>query len=138
MKRDYSKVFFSVGLLLLVAQLLIIIFNIINGTADADVQFAVEEKITFLSFIHDTWGSLLGTIMLVVLFMRRINNILDPLLTLAGGLLWIVQIISLYDSGAELLSFLLRYIIGILGILLIFITAYRDFRMTKSTDKKDE
>lgn len=131
MRRDYGKYMFTAGILLLIIQFLIILFDVFSGTTYANVQFAVVNELTFISFIEQTWASILGVVLLVVIYVRRITKCPEPLMELVGALLWVIQILGLYVEGTSLISFVMTYILGILGIFLILATGVYDSALVR-------
>ena len=120
-KHDFGLFFFSGGLVLLVIQFLVILFKTLNGTLSLDDSFFVEE-IKLADVISAIWPSLFGTVLLIVLYIRRFIKGKEAMLVLVGGILWVIQLLNLYEADYELTNFLLRYILGIIGIVLVFAT----------------
>ncbi len=138
-RHDYGLFLFSGGLILLVIQFLIILFNAINGTSPLDeMVFVYVEKVTFTDVISAIWSSLLGTVLLTVLYIRRFMKGREAILVLVGALLWVIQIMALYDSSYDLAKFLLHYIIGIVGIVLIVATALCEAYYIKRIESSDD
>ncbi|MBQ8000252.1 MAG: hypothetical protein IJ298_03435 [Ruminococcus sp.] len=139
MKRhDYGLYAFSAGLILLVIQFLIITFNALNGTTPfTDDVFVYAEQITFIDVISSIWACLAGTVLLVVLFIRRFIKGHEAMLVLVGALLWVIQMFNMYESTYELKSFLLHYIIGIIGIFLIIVTGFYEAYYIKRIESPD-
>ncbi len=139
MKRhDYGLYAFSGGLVVLVIQFLIIIFNAINGTTPFDEYvFIYVEQVTFLDVISSIWASLVGTVLLVALYIRRFIKGHEAMLVLAGALLWIVQLFNLYDPAYDLKKFILNYILAFIGILLIVVTGFYEAYFIKRMERSD-
>lgn len=122
-KHDFGLFFFSGGLVLLVIQFLVILFKTLNGTLSLDDSvFVFVEEIKLADVISTIWPSLFGTVLLLVLYIRRFIKGKEAMLVLVGGILWVIQILNLYEADYELTNFLLRYILGIIGIVLVFAT----------------
>ncbi len=122
-KHDFGLFFFSGGLVLLVIQFLVILFKTLNGTLSLDDSvFVFVEEIKLADVISTIWPSLFGTVLLLVLYIRRFIKGKEAMLVLVGGILWVIQLLNLYEADYELTNFLLRYILGIIGIVLVFAT----------------
>ncbi len=139
MKRhDYGLYFFSVGLIVLVIQFLIILFNAVNGTLSLDENvFVFAEEIKIADVLSTVWSSLLGTVLLIALYIRRFIKGNETMLVLVGGILWVIQIISLYESGYELKAFILHYILGIIGVALVFATGLYEAYVIKRYESSE-
>lgn len=139
MKRhDYGLYFFSVGLIVLVIQFLIILFNAVNGTLSLDENvFVFAEEIKIADVLSTVWSSLLGTVLLIALYIRRFIKGNEAMLVLVGGILWVIQIISLYESGYELKAFILHYILGIIGVALVFATGLYEAYVIKRYESSE-
>lgn len=137
MKKHYSLLTFAGGLLLLVIQLLALVFKFVTGDDyDTEIVFAVAKDNSLEAFISEFWSGVIGSIMLIVLFIRRISKGPEAMLTLVGVLLWVIQILSMYESQM-LSSFILSYLIGIIGVILVGIAALYDAYVTKSKSSDD-
>ncbi len=132
-RKSIGQFLFTVGIILIVIQTLILVFNIINGTMPdtRNEQFVFVEDITFMKFISTTGAGIAGTLLLMAVYVRRALKGPDATLTIVGLLLWIVQFISLYDTSVELGKFLLSYIIGIVGFVIVSLIAVNDFNLSK-------
>lgn len=139
MKRhDYGLYFFSAGLIVLVIQFLIILFNAVNGTLSLDENvFVFAEEIKIADVLLTVWSSLLGTVLLIALYIRRFIKGNEAMLVLVGGILWVIQIISLYESGYELKVFILHYILGIIGVALVFATGLYEAYVIKRYESSE-
>ncbi|MBR3971699.1 MAG: hypothetical protein IKJ83_02285, partial [Ruminococcus sp.] len=72
MRRDYSLYFFGFGLVFIVIQMLIIGFGYLNPDQLSNFeQFAIVEEMTFKTIVSDIWSGVTGTLLLMVLFVRR-------------------------------------------------------------------
>ena len=139
MKRhDYGLYFFSAGPIVLVIQFLIILFNAVNGTLSLDENvFVFAEEIKIADVLSTVWSSLLGTVLLIALYIRRFIKGNEAMLVLVGGILWVIQIISLYESGYELKAFILHYILGIIGVALVFATGLYEAYVIKRYESSE-
>lgn len=138
-RHDYGLFFFSGGLILLVIQFLIILFDALSGASPfAEMVFVYAEKVTFLDVISTIWASLFGTVLLIVLYVRRFTKGREVILVLVGALLWVIQLFSLYSSEYDLKKFILHYIIGIIGIVLIVMTAFYEAYYIKRIDSSED
>ena len=140
MKRhDYGLYFFSASLIVLVIQLLVILFKTMNGTLSLDENvFVFVEEIKLADVLSTLWPSLLGTLLLIVLYIRRFIKGNEAMLVLVGGIMWVIQILSLYEQNYDLKAFILRYILAIIGIVLVFATGLYEAYVIKryeSTEK---
>ncbi len=133
-KSNFGQICYTVGLLLLVIQLLILLFNYINGSMpfSNDEPIVFVEEITFSGVISTCWSGIAGTVLLVALFVRRIMKGSDGMLTLVGSVLWFVQLISLYDVSYSLRRFALNYILGIVGVVFVTVVGFVDFLKTRN------
>ena len=139
MKRhDYGLYAFTGGLILLVLQFLILAFNTISGTPPmGESVFVYVEQITFIGFVSQLWSSLVGTILLVVLYIRRIIKGHEAMLLLVGAILWVIQFMNMYDTSYDMKKFIFRYIIGVVGIILIVVTAFYEAYYIKRIESPD-
>lgn len=139
MKRhDYGLYAYTLGIILLVIQFLVIVFKALNGTLHADDGvFVYVENVNFLDVISKIWGSLLGTLLLIVLYVRRFIKGHEAMLVLVGALLWVIQLFNLYEPSYDLRQFLIKYILGIAGIVFIVITGFYDAYYIKRMDHSD-
>lgn len=140
MKRhDYGLYFFSASLIVLVIQLLVILFKTMNGTLSLDENvFVFVEEIKLADVLSTLWPSLLGTLLLIVLYIRRFIKGNEAMLVLVGGIMWVIQILNLYEQNYDLKAFILRYILAIIGIVLVFATGLYEAYVIKryeSTEK---
>ncbi|MBE6734257.1 MAG: hypothetical protein E7563_02790 [Ruminococcaceae bacterium] len=137
-RHDYGLYAFTGGLILLVIQFLVIAFNTLSGNSPmGDSVFVYTEQITFMGFISQLWSSLFGTILLVVLYIRRIIKGHEAMLLLVGAILWVIQFMNLYDTAYDLNKFIFRYIIGVVGVILIVITAFYEAYYIKRIEGSD-
>lgn len=137
MIKKYGLLFFGAGLLLLIIQFLMLAFQFINGDLNATEVFSVAtEESGFKEFITLFWSGFIGSLMLVVLFIRRLTKGPEAMLTLVGALLWVIQILSRYESQ-KFLDFILLYIFGILGIGFVGIAALCDAYIIKSKNSDE-
>lgn len=138
MKKHYSMFAFAGGLVLLVIQLLALIFKFVNGDDfDTELIFAVAKDTSFEAFISEFWSGIIGSIMLIVLFVRRMSKGPEAMMTFVGVLLWVIQLLSRYESQT-ISSFILSYLIGITGVILVGIAALYDVYLTKGKSRDDE
>lgn len=139
MKRhDYGLYAFTGGLILLVLQFLILAFNTLSGTPPmGENVFIYAEPVTLITFVSQLWSSLFGTALLVVLYVRRIIKGHEAMLLLVGALLWVIQFMNLYDTSYDLKKFIFRYIIGVVGIILIVVTAFYEAYYIKRIEGSD-
>lgn len=137
MKRhDYGLYAFTGGLILLVVQFLILAFNTLSGTPPLNEEvFVFVEQVTFVDFISKLWASLAGTILLIALYIRRLIKGHEAMLVLVGAILWVIQFMNLYDTAYDLKKFMLRYIVGIIGILLIVVTVFYEAYYIKRIER---
>ncbi|MGN0452599.1 MAG: hypothetical protein ACI4GZ_02230 [Ruminococcus sp.] len=133
MKRDIGKILYSAGLVLLVVQLLFVAFNIVNGSNTDAELFAVEEATTFTSIVTSIWSSALGTVLLIVLFFRRIAGNKEGVFEIIGSLLWVFQLFTLFDTGMSGFGFILKYAMGIVGTICVFATGIYDLCTGKNS-----
>lgn len=138
-KRDINKYIYVGGLALLIIQLLIIIYNVINGDLYTEEIITFSEELTFVSFISQTWAGILGTLLLCYLLFKRFKKGPDPFLEMAGALLWVIQILSFYSKGMNVINFCIAYIIGIFGTLIVLVIGFLDFvNSKKQIDDSDD
>lgn len=129
--KKYTLLAFACGLLILIIQFLMFAFQFINGdTTDAVFVVYYGDEAGLGSFLSVYWWSLVGTLLLTGIFVRRITKGPEAMLTFAGVLLWVVQILSLHESEA-IMSFILSNFIGIVGIVLVCIAAIYDAYLIK-------
>ncbi len=138
-KPDINKYVYLGGFALLIIQLLIIIYNVINGDLYTEEIITFSEKLTFVTFISQTWAGILGILLLSYLFFRRFKKGPDPFLEMAGALLWVIQILSFYSAGMNVINFCIAYIIGIVGTLAVLIAGFLDFvNLKREKDNSDD
>ena len=139
MKRhDYGLYAFTGGLILLVLQFLILAFNTLSGTPPmGENVFVYSEPVTLITFVSQLWSSLFGTVLLVVLYVRRIIKGHEAMLLLVGAILWVIQFMNLYDTSYDLKKFIFRYIIGVVGVILIVVTAFYEAYYIKRIEGSD-
>lgn len=139
MKRhDYGLYAFTGGIILLVIQFLIITFNALNGTTPfEEMVFVYVENVTFTDVISAVWSSLLGTVLLIALYIRRFIKGHEAMLVLVGALLWVIQLFNLYDPTYDLKKFLLHYILAVIGIILIIVTGFYEAYFIKRMEHSD-
>lgn len=138
MKKNYGIYFFAVGLLLVTIQLLVFVFGFINSDQySPDLIFYVEKDITLGDFISAYWSGLVGTFLLLVLFVRRLSRGPEAMMLLVGLLLWVIQILSKYDSQVLLKNFIGQYFVGFLGIACLAVAAFHDAYIIKSQAPKE-
>lgn len=144
MKKNYSLYFLAGGLLLVTIQLLIFLFGFLNpDTYNPEVIFSSAEEATFGDFISEHWSGIIGTILLISLFIRRLSKGPEAMLTLVGALLWVIQILSLHNPDAPLSNFIFQYIIGIIGTFGVAISGFYDAYLIKisgedTSDREDK
>lgn len=140
MKRhDYALFVFSGGLILLVIQFLIILFNTLNGTNPLDeTVFLFAEEISFVDVLTAIWPSLVGTVLLIVVYFRRFIKGPDAMLVLVGAILWFIQLLNLYDTAYDTRKFILHYILGVVGFVLIVITGFWEAYTIKRGGRADD
>ncbi len=139
MKRhDYGLFAFTGGVAILVIQFLIILFNAINGTTSLDENvFVYAEQVTFVDVISLIWASLAGTVLLIVLYIRRFIKGHEAMLVLVGALLWVIQLFNLYDPSYDLKKFAIHYVPAFVGILLIVATGFYEAYYIKRMEHSD-
>ena len=138
MKNKSSLFAFSGGLFLLVVQFLILTFQYVNGDMSGSEQiFFVEQNISFTDYLSQYWSGLSGCLMFLYLYIRRITKGPDVLLMMVGVLLWIIQILGRYESQ-QILDFILTYLLGIIGIVLVAIVACFDAYAMKNNGSDDK
>lgn len=140
MKRlPWGLYFFSAGLLLLIVQFLVILFGYVNNDYNVTTeQFAILEEITFFDVIKDIWSGIAGVLLFIVLFVRRFVKGPDALMMLVGIMLWVIQILALRGENAEITSVIMRFLIGIIGLVLILIATLIDVHLQKRTADKED
>lgn len=131
MKGNCTKIMYAVGLMALVIQLLLLINNVISGTLYTHEIITSGTKLTFWGFLGTTWYGILGTLLLIAMFVLRLKRGQDIFPELFGVCLWVVQIISLYSKGMPVHTFLLEYLIGIIGIVILLVAEVFDFIVAK-------
>ncbi|MDO5124242.1 MAG: hypothetical protein Q4D44_06210 [Eubacteriales bacterium] len=136
MKGNYTKIMYAVGLMALVIQLLLLINNVISGTLYTQEIITSGTKLTFWGFLGTTWYGILGIVLLIAMFVLRLKKGQDIFLELSSVFLWVVQIISLYSKGMPLHSFLLEYLVGIIGIVILLVTEVFDFIVAKKKNNR--
>ena len=136
MKKDYSVYFFAVGLVFIVIQMLIIGFGYLNPNEMNNYeQFAIIEETTFKSVVSDIWSGVAGTLLLMVLFVRRILKGPEAMMLFVGVMLWIIQILNLRTPEMGLIDLALKYLMGSIGIALTAISAFYDAYIIKGKDR---
>ena len=139
MKRNYSLYFLAGGLLLVTIQLLVFLFGFLNpDTYNPEVIFSSAEEVTFGDFLSKHWSGIIGTILLICLFVRRLSKGPEAMLVLVGALLWVIQILSLHNPDAPLGDFIVKYIIGIVGTLGVAVSGFYDAYLIKSSGEADK
>lgn len=135
MRRDYSLYFFGFGLVFIVIQMLIIGFGYLNPDQLSNFeQFAIVEEMTFKTIVSDIWSGVTGTLLLMVLFVRRMLKGPEAMLVLVGVMLWVIQILNLRTPEMGLTDLALEYLMGVIGIVLTSISALYDTYIIKSTE----
>lgn len=135
MKKDYSVYFFGIGLVFIVIQMLIIGFGYLNPDEMKNYeQFAIIEETTFKSIVSDIWSGVAGTLLLMVLFVRRILKGPEAMLLLVGVMLWVIQILNLRTPDMGLTDLVLKYIMGSIGIVFTAISAFYDAYIIKGKE----
>ncbi|MBE6737928.1 MAG: hypothetical protein E7566_04680 [Ruminococcaceae bacterium] len=139
MKRlPWGLYFFSAGLLLLVMQFFVILFGYVNNDYGVTTeQFAILEEVTFFDVLKDIWSGIAGILLFIFLYVRRFVKGPDTLMMLVGIMLWVIQILALRDETASIPSMFIKYIIGIVGILLVVIATLIDVYMQKNESDED-
>ena len=136
MKKDYSVYFFGIGLVFIVIQMLIIGFGYLNPDEMKNYeQFAIIEETTFKSIVSDIWSGVAGTLLLMVLFVRRILKGPEAMLLLVGVMLWVIQILNLRTPDMGLTDLVLKYIMGSIGIVFTAISAFYDAYIIKGKEE---
>ena len=108
MKQRLALYSFSVGLLLLTVQFLVIVFGYVNNDlGSVDEPFAVVEELSFFDVIGEIWSGIAGVLILIAMYVRRFLKGPDSLMMLVGIMLWVIQILSLRGEGMELLAAML-------------------------------
>lgn len=135
MKKDYSVYFFGIGLVFIVIQMLILGFGYLNPNEMKNYeQFAIIEETTFKSIVSDIWSGVAGTLLLMVLFVRRILKGPEAMLLLVGVMLWVIQILNLRTPDMGLTDLVLKYIMGSIGIVFTAISAFYDAYIIKGKE----
>lgn len=138
-RRDYGLYFFSAGLIILVVQFLVILFKALNGTLSLDENvFVFVEDIKLSDVLTTVWTSFAGTVLLIAMYIRRFIKGKEAMLVLVGGIMWLVQILTLYEPSYDLKAFIFRYILGIIGIVLIFATGLYEAYVIKRYETSDK
>lgn len=139
MKRhDYGLFTFTGGIGLLIIQFLMIVFNVVNGVSPFnDNVFVYVEQVTFLDVVSSVWASLVGTVLLIALYIRRFIKGHEAVLVLVGALLWIIQLFNFYESTVDIKAFTIHYILGIIGIFFILITGFYEAYYIKRMENTD-
>lgn len=137
--RNYSLYFLAGGLLLVTIQLLIYIFGYVNGESlyQQDIIVVVQEK-DLGDVISEIWAGILGTVLLMVLFVRRLSKGPEAMMVLVGALLWVIQILGMYSSDVSLGTFFFTHIVGIFGTLGVAVSGFYDAYLIKSTETRDD
>ncbi len=133
MKKNYGIYFFAGGLLLVTIQLLIFVFGFLNSDPyTTDQVFYVAQDMTFADFLSEYWAGIIGTVLLLVLFVRRLSKGPEAMMVLVGALLWVIQLLSLHNTELPLSNFITQYFVGILGIIGVAVAGFFDAYLIKS------
>ncbi len=139
MRKNRGVYFFSSGLLLLTLQLLMYVFNYINGdNYNPDQIIYVAQEVSLGAFLKLYWAAFLGTIVLMVLFVRRLSKGPEAMMVIVGVLLWVIQILGMYDSQVLLKDFIFQNIVPILGMACMSVAACYEAYLIKSEAPKDD
>ena len=139
MKRNYSLYFLGIGMVAFVIQMLIIGFGYLdNNQLSTLEQFAVVEETTFKTIISEIWAGVIGTLLLMILFVRRMLKGPEAMLVLVCVMLWIVQILKLRTPDMGLTDVVLKYIVGVIGLVFTTVAAFRDAYIIKNNDEDSE
>lgn len=139
MKRNYSLYFLGIGMVAFVIQMLIIGFGYLdNNQLSTLEQFVVVEETTFKTIISDIWAGVIGTLLLMILFVRRMLKGPEAMLVLVCVMLWIVQILKLRTPDMGLTDVVLKYIVGVIGLVFTTVAAFRDAYIIKNNDEDSE
>lgn len=139
MKHKIGLYLYGAGLLLLIIQFLVLVFGYVNNDMTVTEQFVIveEEEKTFFGNFKEVWWSVAGTLVLMVLFVRRFVKGCDALMVLVGVMLWAIQILSLRPEGAEVFTLVRQYPLGVIGGILVAISVLADVYVTKTSEKQD-
>ncbi len=133
MKKNYGIYFFAGGLLLVTIQLLIFIFAYLNSDSYSTEQiFYVAKDLSLGDFISQYWSGLVGTFLLIVLFVKRLSHGPEAMMVLVGALLWIIQLLSKHNAELPLSNFITQYIVGIIGTIGVAVAGFFDAYLIKS------
>ncbi len=140
MKRlPWGIYFFSAGLLLLLMQFFVILFGYVNNDYGVTTeQFAILEEITFMDVMRDIWSGIAGILLLIFLFVRRFVKGPDTLMMLVGIMLWVIQILTLRDQNAAITEMLMKYILGIAGLVLVLVATLVDVYVQKNASDEED
>ncbi len=140
-KKDIGVFFFVAGIVFFVLQILGISLSILDGGSDPEAVFSVGTEITFKSFVSDTWAGILGTCTAIVVFIRRAAKSPEPLLDIVVGMLWVIQLLGMYNkvmSSVPIGSFVMDYILGVLGIVCMVVVCLYDTHLLKKREPGDK
>ncbi len=138
MKKNYGIYFFAGGLLLVTIQLLIFVFGFLNSDPySAEQIFYVAKDLTLGDFISAHWSGLIGTLLLLVLFVRRLSKGPEAMMVLVGVLLWVIQLLSKHNAELPLNNFIVQYIVGIIGTIGVAVAGIYDAYLIKGQSPKE-
>ncbi|MBQ4569229.1 MAG: hypothetical protein IJA62_04160 [Ruminococcus sp.] len=133
MKKNYGIYFFAGGLLLVTIQLLIFVFGYLNSDPYSVEQIIyVAQESSLGDFLSEYWAGIIGTVLLLVLFVRRLSKGPEAMMVLVGALLWVIQLLSLHSAEQPLGGFIAQYFVGIAGIVGVAVAGFFDAYLIKS------
>ena len=140
MKHKIGLYLYGAGLLLLIIQFLVLVFGYVNNDMTVTEQFVIveEEEKTFFDNFKEVWWCVAGTLVLMVLFVRRFVKGCDALMVLVGVMLWAIQILSLRPEGAEAFTLVRQYPLGVIGGILVAISVMADVYVAKTSEHQDK
>ena len=132
-KRKIGIYFFAGGLLLVILQFVTLITKYINYDSYIGDQIVyVAKDLSIGDFLSNYWSGLVGTLLLIVIFFRRLSRGPEAMMVLVGALLWVIQILSMHNAELPLIDFIMQYFIGIMGIAGVAIAGFYDAYLIKS------
>lgn len=142
MKRNFGFYAFCTGVLLLVVQFLIILFSFVNGDYMSAEPFAVLDASQlngpgFMDIITSMWSGIVGTLLLIGLFVRRLIKGPDFALVVVGIMLWIIQILSIRAEGEGFVELLKASPIGFVGMAIVLISLVVDIYVVRTYTNTD-
>ncbi len=139
MKKNYGIYFFAGGLLLVIIQLLIFVFGYLNSDPySTELVVYVAQDATLGDFLSEYWAGIIGTVLLLALFVRRLSKGPEAMMVLVGALLWVIQLLSMHNAELPLNSFISQHIVGIIGTIGIAVAGFFDAYLIKSGASADQ